>query len=177
MRAIGLMSGTSLDGVDVALIETDGRRIESLGPTFYQAYRTPERELLRQALAAGASLTERTTRRGVLAQAEALVTRAHADAVKKFLDDNGIAARDIDIVGFHGQTVLHRPVARLTVQIGDATALAERIGIPVVYDFRAADVAAGGEGAPLVPVFHRAMVETLDRQYPIAVLISVAWPT
>jgi anhydro-N-acetylmuramic acid kinase len=170
MRAIGLMSGTSLDGVDVALIETDGRRIESLGPTFYRAYRKSERELLRQALAAGASLTERTTRRGVLGQAEALVTRAHAEAVEKFLDDNGIAPHDIDIVGFHGQTVLHRPAAKLTVQIGDATALAERIGIPVVYDFRAADVAAGGEGAPLVPVFHRAMVETLDRQYPVAVL-------
>jgi anhydro-N-acetylmuramic acid kinase len=170
MRAIGLMSGTSLDGVDVALLETDGRRIESFGPTFYRAYRKPERELLRQALAAGVSLTDRTSRHGVLAQAEALVTRAHAEAVEKFLAHNGIAAHSIDVVGFHGQTVLHRPAAGLTVQIGDAAALAERLDISVVHDFRAADVAAGGQGAPLVPVFHRAMVETVDRPHPVAVL-------
>lgn len=170
MRAIGLMSGTSLDGVDVALLETDGRRIESFGPTFYRAYRKPERELLRQALAAGVSLTDRTSRHGVLAQAEALVTRAHAEAVEKFLTQNGIAAHSIDVVGFHGQTVLHRPAAGLTVQIGDAAGLAERLGISVVHDFRAADVAAGGQGAPLVPVFHRAMVETVDRPHPVAVL-------
>ena len=74
------------------------------------------------------------------------------------------------MVGFHGQTILHRPAARLTVQIGDGAALARAIGIPVVYDFRAADVAAGGQGAPLVPVFHRALARTLDRPHPIAVL-------
>lgn len=170
MQAIGLMSGTSLDGVDVALIETDGERIQSFGPTHYRAYHKPERELLRQALAAGVSLTERNVRRGVLVEAEALVTRAHAEAVEAFLAQNGLAPASIDIVGFHGQTVLHRPAAGLTVQIGDAGALAERLGIPVAYDFRAADVAAGGQGAPLVPVFHRAIVETIDRPHPVAVL-------
>jgi anhydro-N-acetylmuramic acid kinase len=74
------------------------------------------------------------------------------------------------VVGFHGQTVLHRPAQRLTVQIGDGAALAQRLGLPVVHDFRAADVAAGGQGAPLVPVFHRALAETLAREKPIAVL-------
>jgi anhydro-N-acetylmuramic acid kinase len=170
MRAIGLMSGTSLDGVDVALVDTDGERIQDFGPTFYRPYRKPEREVLRQALAAGVALTDRVTRRGVLAQAEALVTRAHAEAVEKFLERNGLAPQNVDIIGFHGQTVLHRPTAGLTVQIGDAAALAQRLGIPVAYDFRAADVAAGGQGAPLVPVFHRAIVETIDRPHPVAVL-------
>jgi anhydro-N-acetylmuramic acid kinase len=164
------MSGTSLDGVDVALIETDGERIQSFGPTSYQAYRKADRELLRQALAASASLTDRTSRSSVLLQAEALVTRSHADAVEKFLAQNALAPESIDIIGFHGQTVLHRPAAGLTVQIGSAAALSERLAIPVVYDFRAADVAAGGQGAPLVPVFHRAIVETIERPRPVAVL-------
>jgi anhydro-N-acetylmuramic acid kinase len=170
MRAIGLMSGTSLDGVDVALIESDGERIQSFGPTFYRAYRKSERELLRQALAAGASLTDRTSRGSVLVQAEALVTRSHADVVEKFLAQNALAPECIDIIGFHGQTVLHRPTAGLTVQIGNAAVLSERFGIPVAYDFRAADVAAGGQGAPLVPVFHRAIVETIERPHPVVVL-------
>jgi anhydro-N-acetylmuramic acid kinase len=170
MRAIGLMSGTSLDGVDVALIETDGERIHSFGPTFYRAYRQAERELLRQALAAGALLTDRTSRGSILVQAETLVTRSHADAVETFLAQNGLVCESIDIVGFHGQTVLHRPADRLTVQIGDADALAERLGIAVAYDFRAADMAEGGQGAPLVPVFHRAIVETIDRPHPVVVL-------
>jgi anhydro-N-acetylmuramic acid kinase len=83
---------------------------------------------------------------------------------------HGIERRDIAVVGFHGQTVLHRPERRLTVQIGDGAGLARRVGVPVVYDLRAADVAAGGQGAPLVPVFHRALVENLQRSHPIAVL-------
>jgi anhydro-N-acetylmuramic acid kinase len=77
---------------------------------------------------------------------------------------------DIDIVGFHGQTVLHRPEKRLTVQIGDAAALAKAIHIPVMHDFRAADVAAGGQGAPFVPVYHRALAQALEREGPIAVV-------
>ena len=170
MRAIGLMSGTSLDGVDVALIETDGERIQRFGPTLYRPYRPLERELLHRALALGALLTDRTSRPGVLAEAETLVTRAHADAVTDFLRQNEIAAAEIDVVGFHGQTVLHRPAARLTIQIGDAAVLSRRLGIPVAFDFRAADVAAGGQGAPLVPVFHRAIVDTIDRPQPVAVL-------
>jgi anhydro-N-acetylmuramic acid kinase len=170
LSALGLMSGTSLDGIDVALIETDGERVARFGPVGYRPYADRERDLLRRALAAATALSDRTARPGVLAEAEALVTQAHAEAVEDFLRRHSLARGDLAVVGFHGQTVLHRPERRLTVQIGDGAALARRIGVPVVYDLRAADVAAGGQGAPLVPVFHRALVENLDRPHPIAVL-------
>jgi anhydro-N-acetylmuramic acid kinase len=170
VRAIGLMSGTSLDGVDIALLETDGERIAAFGPTGYRPYTEAERGLLRQALAAGATLTTRDQRRGVLAEAEGFVTAVHAEAVETFLRDTGIARSDVAVVGFHGQTVLHRPEQRLTVQLGDGAALARRLDMTVVHDFRAADVAAGGQGAPLVPVFHQALARTLEKPHPIAVL-------
>jgi anhydro-N-acetylmuramic acid kinase len=170
LAALGLMSGTSLDGIDAALIETDGERVGRFGPVGYRRYAEGERDLLRRALAAATALTDRNARPGVLTKAEALVTQAHAEAVEDFLRAHAIARGDIAVVGFHGQTVLHRPERRLTVQIGDGAALARRIGVPVVYDLRAADVAAGGQGAPLVPVFHRALVENLHRPHPIAVL-------
>ncbi|MDB5599998.1 MAG: anhydro-N-acetylmuramic acid kinase [Xanthobacteraceae bacterium] len=170
LRAIGLMSGTSMDGVDVALLETDGESIAGFGPASCRPYTDTERTLLRAALAAAVTLTDRTSRPGVLAEAEALTTRTHAEAVEGFLADHGIDPASINVVGFHGQTVLHRPLQRLTVQIGDGPALARRLGIRVVYDLRAADVAAGGQGAPLVPVYHQALARTLDRPHPIAVL-------
>jgi len=170
LRAIGLMSGTSLDGVDAALIVTDGENIEKFGPTLHRPYSGPERGLLRRALAEAASLTERNARPGVLAEAEQLVTRAHAEAVERLIAKNDWEAKDIDVVGFPGQTVLHRPQNKLTIQIGDGHALAKRLGVPVVQDFRAADVAAGGQGAPLVPVFHRALVASITRPHPVAVL-------
>ncbi|HZP69083.1 MAG TPA: anhydro-N-acetylmuramic acid kinase [Pseudolabrys sp.] len=168
--AIGLMSGTSLDGVDVALIETDGERIGRFGPTGYRPYSDAERDLLRQALAEGANLSDRRERTGVLKEADNFVTRVHAEAVDTFIKAQKIDRGTIGIVGFHGQTVLHRPAAGLTVQIGDGKALAARLNLPVAYDFRAADVAMGGQGAPLVPVFHQALARTLDRPHPIAVL-------
>jgi anhydro-N-acetylmuramic acid kinase len=168
--AIGLMSGTSLDGVDVALLETDGERIARFGPTGYRPYADGERAVLHGALAEAVSLADRTSRPGVIAEAEELVTRAHAEAVEQFLDANRLAREAIAVVGFHGQTILHRPNAGLTVQIGDGEALAQCLGITVVFDFRAADVAAGGQGAPLVPIFHRALTRELDRPHPIAVL-------
>ena len=170
VRAIGLMSGTSLDGVDVALIETDGERIAALGPTGYRPYSDDERALLRAALEEGVRLKDRWSRPGVLAEADDFVTRVHAEAVEAFLTAEHIDRAAVSIVGFHGQTVLHRPAARLTVQIGDGAALAKRLGMAVAYDFRAADVAAGGQGAPLVPVFHQALARDLDHPHPIAVL-------
>src|ERR1039458_6494494 len=141
------MSGTSLDGVDVALIETDGEHIVHFGPSGYRPYSDAEQALLRQALAQGVALTDRATRPGVLAKADDFVTRVHAETVEAFLDTEHIDKSDVAIVGFHGQTVLHRPAARLTVQIGNGAALARRLRLPVAYDFRAADVAAGGQGA------------------------------
>jgi len=170
VKAIGLMSGTSLDGVDVALIETDGERVDAFGPTGYRSYSEAERSLLRQALAEGAALNDRWVRPGVLAEAEAFVTDMHARTVEDFLNTEHIDKAQVAVVGFHGQTVLHRPAARLTVQIGDGPALARRLGVPVAYDFRAADVAAGGQGAPLVPVFHQALARDLARPHPIGVL-------
>src|SRR5450759_83022 len=144
--------------------------IARFGPSGYRPYSDAEQALLRQALALGAGLTDRAARPGMLAEADAFVTRVHAETVEALLDTEHINKSDVAIVGFHGQTVLHRPAARLTVQIGDGAALARRLGLPVAYDFRAADVAAGGQGAPLVPVFHQALARDLDRPHPIAVL-------
>jgi anhydro-N-acetylmuramic acid kinase len=170
LRAIGLMSGTSMDGVDVALIESDGETVSSFGPSGYRPYSDTERTLLRKGLADALAIANRDERPGVLADAERLVTRAHAEAVEEFLKAHHIAREDVDVIGFHGQTVLHRPEQRLTVQIGDGAALAKAAQIPVVYDLRAADVAAGGQGAPLVPVYHRALVRSLDLEGPVTVV-------
>ena len=170
LTAIGLMSGTSLDGVDVALIETDGKRVKSFGPSGYRPYTDRERGLLRQALTEAVHLPQRDARPGILREAERAVTIAHAEAVATFTAQNRLSREDIDIVGFHGQTVLHRPEKKMTVQIGDATALARAIHIPVMHDFRAADVAAGGQGAPFVPVYHRALAQSLEREGPVVVV-------
>ncbi len=170
LTAIGLMSGTSLDGVDVALIETDGRQVRAFGPSGYRPYTETERSLLRHALFEAKDLPQRDARPGILREAERAVTLAHAEAVASFTAQNRISCSDIDIVGFHGQTVLHRPERKLTVQIGDAAALAKAIHIPVMHDFRAADVAAGGQGAPFVPVYHRALAQSLQREGPIVVV-------
>src|SRR5882757_4827943 len=170
LTAIGLMSGTSLDGVDIALIETDGRRVQAFGPSGFRPYTDVERVLLRQALTEAVDLPQRDARPGILREAERAVTIAHAEAVAAFTAQNHISREDVDIVGFHGQTVLHRPAQKMTVQIGDAMALAKAIHIPVMHDFRAADVAAGGQGAPFVPVYHRALAQSLEREGPIVVV-------
>jgi anhydro-N-acetylmuramic acid kinase len=168
--AVGLMSGTSQDGVDVALVDTDGEKIAQLGPTACRPYTGDERALLRRASAVAANLTERDARPQIVAAAERLINNAHAEAVETFLAANALAPVNVAAVGFHGQTLLHRPELGLTLQIGNGRALAARLGIPVVYDFRAADMAAGGQGAPLAPAFHRALVRQLHRDPPIAVL-------
>jgi anhydro-N-acetylmuramic acid kinase len=167
LRAIGLMSGTSMDGVDVAVVDSDGESV-AFGPTGYRPYSDAERDLLRRALADAVGMTARDARPGVLGEAEALVTRAHAQAVETLRA--GHALSEVAVVGFHGQTVLHRPGDKLTVQLGDGAALAQRLKLPVVYDLRNADLQAGGQGAPLVPVFHRALVRDLKRPDPVAVL-------
>jgi anhydro-N-acetylmuramic acid kinase len=169
-RAIGLMSGTSMDGVDAALVETDGEGVVHLGPFLCRPYSDADRVLLRRALKDARQLTDRTARPATLAEAERMITEQHVAAVESFLTEHGIDHGMIDIIGFHGQTVLHRPESRLTVQIGDGHELARRLGIPVAFDFRAPDVAAGGHGAPLVPVFHRALAEATGLELPAVIL-------
>ena len=164
------MSGTSLDGIDVALIETDGERIAGFGPFETIGYGPADRDLLRRALRDAATITDRKARPGALAEAEAFVTTRHAEAVQSFLARQKLDAASVDLVGFHGQTVFHDPARRLTVQLGDGQALADRLGIAVVWDLRADDVAAGGQGAPLVPVYHRALAETAGLAGPLAFL-------
>ncbi len=179
-RAIGLMSGTSLDGVDVALIETDGETVrvvkghnnflEPLGPTGYRGYSDDEKALLRAATKDAEAIVQPDDRPGRLPEAERFVTAAHAEAVERFLAENDLTPSDIDVIGFHGQTVIHRPDQRISVQVGDGQALASRLGIPVVSDLRRADVEAGGQGAPLVPVFHKALAEASGFTGPVGIL-------
>ncbi len=149
------MSGTSLDGIDVAMIETDGRDRVLPGAALTFAYPPDFRERLRSVLGGA----------GQVEDVEEELTRLHAEAVQDFLrqyPDNA------EVVGFHGHTILHRPAERRTWQIGDGALLALRLGLDVVADFRSADVAAGGEGAPLAPLYHAALAAALPK--PIAVL-------
>jgi anhydro-N-acetylmuramic acid kinase len=169
MRAIGLMSGTSMDGIDVALIDTDGNGRVERGPALSYPYSEPFRAQLRAALVEAAGLRRRDERPGSLHLTEQYLTDLHAEAVTNFMEDCRIAPESVDIAGFHGQTVLHAPERRLTVQIGDGPGLARAVGIDVVHDLRAADVAAGGQGAPLAPVYHRALAARLPER-PVAVV-------
>jgi anhydro-N-acetylmuramic acid kinase len=161
LRTLGLMSGTSVDGVDVALIETDGEHVTSFGPSLTVPYADDVRRTIRAAF--GAEQVTDATR-----AAERAVTEAHAAAVHKWSSERGIPLSTIDLVGFHGQTITHRPEKRFTWQIGDGADLARSLGVRVVNDLRGADVAAGGQGAPLVPIYHAALVRDLPR--PLAVM-------
>ncbi len=156
-RALGLMSGTSMDGIDVALLDTDGDRELRHGPAASFAYPPEIKAMLRAALREAKELQERNLRPGSLADVERALTELNAEAVDRFLRANGVDRGQIDLIGYHGQTVLHDAPRGLTVQLGDGRLLAERTGVDVVFDMRAADVAAGGQGAPLVPVYHRAL--------------------
>ncbi len=156
-RAIGLMSGTSMDGIDVALIETDGEGVVHRRADSSVDYAAEQRQVIARALAEAPSITDRTSRPPALASAEAEITQAHIRAVQNFLQSHGLKSADVDVIGFHGQTVIHKPDERFTVQIGDGAKLAQAVGIQTVFDLRAADVRAGGQGAPFAPAYHRAM--------------------
>lgn len=158
MLALGLMSGTSLDGIDAAIVETDGETVARAGAALTVAYGEQTRAALRAVLGGA----------GPVAEVERHLTELHAEAVDTLLRRAGLTAADIGVVGFHGHTILHRPDQRRTWQIGDGALLARLTGIRVVHDFRSADVAAGGQGAPLVPVYHAALAHGLDK--PLAVL-------
>jgi anhydro-N-acetylmuramic acid kinase len=165
-KVIGLMSGTSLDGVDAALIETDGEALVRPGPSLSIPYDADMRALLRAALE-----TARTQERGAsvpaaIGDAERRLTETHAGAVKGLIERTG----PVDLVGFHGQTILHRPGQRWTWQIGDGALLARLTGVDVVHDFRSNDVAAGGQGAPLMPLYHAAMAAGSALPKPLVVV-------
>lgn len=160
--AIGLMSGTSLDGIDVALLRTDGETVVERGPSLGRSYAGAFRRRLQQALETAKAIRERTERPGDLREIERELTLRHAEVVSAFLAENGLKPADIDAIGFHGQTVLHRPDAALTVQLGDGGLLAKETGVDVVYDMRANDMAHGGQGAPLIPVYHAALAAGLS---------------
>ncbi|GAK33769.1 anhydro-N-acetylmuramic acid kinase [alpha proteobacterium Q-1] len=154
-RALGLMSGTSRDGIDAAIIETDGQDWVRTGPSCFLPYEPEMRHDLAQAVArARQGGFEVKTE---MASIEARITMAHQDAVDKLLQKSCLAPDEIDLIGFHGHTLFHDPKNGLTWQIGDAGALARASQIDVVADFRSRDVVAGGEGAPLVPAYHRAL--------------------
>jgi anhydro-N-acetylmuramic acid kinase len=146
-----------MDGIDIALIETDGRSEVRRGPSDFAPYETAFRRQIEAGLEDAKSVKVRDQRPGALSAVERELTNRHAEAVLKFLSDHKIGKDAIDIIGFHGQTVLHRPREGLTVQLGDGAMLSDVTGIPVVYDMRANDMLHGGQGAPLVPAYHQAL--------------------
>ena len=154
IRALGAMSGTSLDGVDAAVIETDGHRIIGFGDSSYRAYTGAERAMLRDAL--GHWQGDEVEAVGEL------VTLAHAEVLAQF--------EDVDLIGFHGQTLAHEPRGCGTLQVGDGDGLSQVLGLPVVWDFRSDDVALGGEGAPLAPFFHFACAKWIGADAPLCFL-------
>jgi anhydro-N-acetylmuramic acid kinase len=160
--AIGAISGTSMDGIDVALIRSDGEARLEAGPGATYPYPAEVAAELRAVVA------DPKRAAGPLAELEAAVTDAHAAAVERFLADFAVDRRDVAIVGLHGQTVLHRPRERFTRQLCDGARAAAALAIDVVSDFRSADIAAGGEGAPLAPLYHAAMCAALDK--PVMIL-------
>lgn len=173
LTAIGLMSGTSMDGIDVALVRTEGERIVERGPFLGIGYETSFRQRLKQALEEARTIRNRRERPGVLADLERELTLRHAAALTEFMEINGLSRDAIDVIGFHGQTVLHRPDEALTVQIGDGVLLARETGIPVVYDMRARDMELGGQGAPLVPAYHAALAASLAGQGETVCFVNI----
>jgi anhydro-N-acetylmuramic acid kinase len=167
MLVMGFMSGTSLDGVDVAMIETDGERIGEFGPCAMIAYSAAERAALEDATHDALGWNGEGPQPASLANAAQVIEQAHVRAGRQVLS---ASKRRPDLVGFHGQTMLHRPERQLSVQIGDPQVLADALGVPVVAQMRQADLIAGGQGAPLVPAYHAALVHWLELEGPIAFL-------
>ena len=168
--ALGLMSGTSLDGVDAALIRTDGTKVlERLGG-ICRAYERAERATLMEALAIMRSgsfdgMSEKARR-----LAEPVILNSHLEAIEQLLGETKTSIDQVDVIGFHGQTLFHDAAKGQTLQADDGAALAGRLNCDVVYDFRSQDVDAGGEGAPLVPVYHKALAEFSGLELPVVVV-------
>ncbi len=169
---IGLMSGTSMDGIDAALLDTDGES-HVVPRAFATTPYAPEFRTRLRAASARALEMHAPGPDALIDAVAAELTGLHAEAVVELLARSGVRAADVDLIGFHGHTVAHRPDVvggrgGWTWQIGDGALLAATTGIAVVSDFRSADVAAGGQGAPLAPGYHRARSTTLGR--PLGVL-------
>ena len=159
LTAIGLMSGKSLDGIDVALVETDGDGTVSTGPSLSVPYDPVIRATVIRATKA--ALEGRDEAKDIL-EASNLVTTAHIEAVRSLMEKNRLRSTDVDVIGFHGQTILHRPPLDSTApgrtwQIGQGHILAQELKIDVIDQFRRADMAAGGQGAPFSPIYHAAL--------------------
>ena len=169
-KVIGLMSGTSLDGVDAALLDTDGEASVRPGPALTTPYDRKTRSLLRDALDEARQAVRGGPVPPAILEAERILTEAHAETVKALLDKAGLKPADVSLIGFHGQTILHRPEQHWTWQIGDGALLARLAGIDVINDFRSADVAAGGQGAPLMPLYHAALARESGLAEPVVVV-------
>lgn len=167
-QALGLMSGTSADGIDAAILETDGLDDVVTGPALSIPYPDDLQTKIRAAMTLAQNWQAGTPMPPLLRDAERAITHAHAAAIEELMRREGLTAGSVELIGFHGQTVLHRPQEQRTVQLGDGALLASLVDIDVVCDFRSADVAAGGEGAPLVPLYHLARASGLE--LPLAVL-------
>lgn len=172
MRVVGLMSGTSMDGVDAAVIETDGEVVHVLGPSRSTPFDDDTRKILRAAVAEARRLEKPDPTVPAIARAEEDCTRLHVNAVHWLLSDHGLRPDEIDVIGFHGQTINHRPDLGWTWQIGNASALAEAVGTDVIADFRSNDVASGGQGAPIAPIYHWA----LSRSDAPGIVRPSVWP-
>lgn len=168
--AIGLMSGTSMDGVDAALIYTDGVRIDRFGPSLTLPYSDEMRSDLKEGMRMASACANPSDTHAEIKALEQNLTDWHADAVTELLSITDQDATDIDVIGFHGQTLVHRPDLGWTWQIGDGGRLAGKTGIKVINDFRSADMVAGGEGAPLVPIYHAALAARYARHKTVAIL-------
>ncbi|MDB5437952.1 MAG: anmK [Caulobacteraceae bacterium] len=174
MKVLGFMTGTSLDAVDMAVLETDGEAIQGFGPAGERKLHDDVRDLLLETTRQARAWPRGVERPEIFDLADAAIAQTHIAAAESFLAEHGLSPREIDLIGFHGQTVLHEPPTAeregRTVQLGDAGRVAHRLGIPVAFDFRTADVAAGGQGAPLAPVYHRARAAYDGLAGPLAVL-------
>ncbi|MBC01647.1 MAG: anhydro-N-acetylmuramic acid kinase [Rhodobacteraceae bacterium] len=173
--AIGLMTGTVLDGyIDIAMIKTDGETIDAFGPWELAPYPVDIRELLGRTFQAALAWQFKGPEPEIFREAEQALTEAQSLAVKGFLERHGYAASDISAVGFHGQTVLHQAPEGgrrgYTRQLGDGAMMADIVGTDVVYDFRSADMEAGGHGAPLSAIYHKAALRKINAGSDTAVL-------
>ena len=173
--AVGLMTGTVLDGnIDVALLKTDGETIAEFGAYALKPYPRWIRDLLEQAQAEARVWNFEGAEPAIFAEAEEALTRAQSAAVRELVEESGLSMADIGVVGFHGQTVLHRaPQAGRfgdTRQLGDGRLMSELLATKVAYDFRTADIRAGGQGAPLAAVYHAALLRSADASGNTAIL-------